>query len=150
MRTRYAPLIAMALASLSLSVGCGSGASGTLKIDGRVVEIQSCVSTEHVHIPNQIDVTTSAGTYRFAVGADGQAEISYLVSALVMPAGIPIPLQRRNVVSHCGPITITAADYRQGDAYPLSGSATIRCDNLTTSDPSPHSFEGSITFDGCH
>lgn len=71
------------------------------------------------------------------------------MSGLGSLAGIPIPLQRRNVVSHCGPISITAADYRQGDAYPLSGSATIRCDNLGTSDPDPHSFEGSIAFDGC-
>ncbi len=132
-----------------LTVGCGGGATGTLVIDGQTVQINDCESGEHSRAPNAVELTTSAGTFRFTRTDDGQAEISYLVSGLATPGGIPIPLQRRNVISGCGPMTFSREDYMQNTVYPVSGTATIECSNTGTSDPDPHTFSGSFTFDRC-
>ncbi len=138
--------LAVALVMLS---GCGGGATGSLLIDGQPAQINDCESGEHERVDNAVTLTTSRGTFRFTRAADGQAEISYLVSAVVDPLGIPVPLQRRNVIPNCGPMTITREGYMQGGVYPVSGEATIECSNVGTSDPDPHSFRGSISFDRC-
>ena len=134
---------------LLLVVGCGGGATGTLVIDGQTVQIEDCESGEHWRAPNSVELTTSAGRFRFTRTDDGQAEISYLVSGLGSVAGIPIPLQRRNVIRGCGPMTFSREDYMQNTVYPVSGTATIECSNTGTSDPDPHTFSGSFTFDRC-
>lgn len=140
--------LSLAVAFLMLA-GCGGGATGSLVIDGQPAQINDCESGEHERVDNAVTLTTSRGTFRFTRTADGQTEISYLVSAVVDPLGIPIPLQRRNVISNCGPMTLTREGYMQGGVYPVSGEATVECSNLGTSDPNPHSFRGSFSFDRC-
>lgn len=142
-RLPFAVALALSLAA------CGGGATGTLTIDDRPAQIQDCASGEHERVPNAVTLTTDRGTFRFTRTDDGRTEISYLVSGLATPGGIPIPLQRRNVIANCGPMTLTREDYMQGGVYPLSGSATVDCNNLTSPDPDPHSFRGTITFDRC-
>lgn len=134
---------------LLLVAGCGGGATGSLVIDGQRVQIEDCESGEHARAPNSVELTTSAGRFRFSRTNDGQAEISYLVSGLATPGGIPVPLQRRNVISGCGPMTFSREDYMQNTVYPVSGTATIECSNTGSSDPDPHTFSGSFTFDRC-
>lgn len=134
---------------LLLVAGCGGGATGSLVIDGRPAPITDCSSAERERVENAVDLTTDVGTFRLTRAADGQAEISYLVSALVTPGGIPIPLQRRNVITGCGPMTFSREDYMQGGLYPVSGSATLDCSNVGSSEPSPHTFRGTVTFDRC-
>lgn len=148
MKMQLALALSFALASLSLA-GCGGGATGSLVIDGQPAQINDCESGEHERVDNAVTLTTSRGTFRFTRTADGRAEISYLVSGLATPGGIPIPVQRRNVISNCGTMTLTREGYMQGGVYPVSGEATVECSNLGTSDPDPHSFSGSFSFDRC-
>jgi hypothetical protein len=144
---KHRQLLAL-LASLSVA-RCGGDVTGNLVIDDQPAQVTDCESAERSRVADAVDVTTSRGTFRFTRAADGQAEISYLVSGLGDLAGIPIPLQRRNVIARCGPMTLTREDYMQGGFYPLSGSVTVECSNVGTSDPEPHSFRGSLSFDRC-
>jgi hypothetical protein len=143
-----APLLTL-IASLALAAGCGGDISGSLVIDGQPATVTECASGEHQRAPDAVEVTTSRGTFLLTRAADGQAQVSYLVSGLGSLGGIPLPLQRRNVISNCGPMTLTREDYMQNGVYPLSGSVTLDCGNTGTSDPDPHTFRGSLTFDRC-
>ena len=112
-------------------LACKSKIGGTVSVDGKAFEIESCRSGEAM-VPQFSGIELidkSGGKLRLVALPSGQASVS---------------LNGEQTAEACGPITVQKQSSKVNDVSNVEGNAKLDCSG------GGHEVKGAVQFENCH